>query len=66
MYAATKETNEFNTCSGCGQWFLNEKKKTMDFLVKSNALRSKSGKKWNDIETEDNNIDALQNKLKLM
>ena len=42
------------------------KKKTMDFLVKSNALRSKSRKKWNDIETEDNNIDALQNKLKLM
>ena len=38
----------------------------MDFLVKSNALRSKSCKKWNNIETEDNNIDALQNKLKLM
>ena len=37
----------------------------MDLLVKSNALCSKSRKKWKDIETEDNNIDALQNKLKL-
>ena len=32
----------------------------------SNALRSKSRKKRKEIETEDNNIDSLQKKLKLM
>ena len=31
MYAATKETNEFNTCSGCGQWFSKGKKKQWIF-----------------------------------
>ena len=38
----------------------------MDLLVKSNALRSKSRKKRKKIKTEDNNIDSLQKKLKLM
>ena len=40
MYAATKETNEFNTCSGCGQWFSNEKKSNGFFSeVKCFALK---------------------------
>ena len=38
----------------------------MDLLVKSNALHSKSRKKRKEIETEDNNIDGLQKKLKVM
>ena len=33
--------------------------------MKSNALRSKSRKKRKEIETEGNNIDSLQKKLKL-
>ena len=38
----------------------------MDLLVKSNALHSKSRKKRKEIENEDNNIDGLQKKLKVM
>ena len=34
--------------------------------VKSNVLCSKFRKKWKEFETEDNNIDSLQKKLKLM
>ena len=41
-------------------------KKTGDLLVKSNALSSKSCKKRKEIETEDNNVDGLQKKLKVM
>mgnify|MGYP000356229875 CR=1 FL=1 len=70
MYAATKETNQFETrrltcvVHGCGQWF-SKGKKTNGFVSEIKCFRSKSRKKWKDIETEDNNIDALQNKLKL-
>ena len=36
-----------------------EKKDRVNLLVKSNALRSKSRKKWKQIETEDNNIHSM-------
>ena len=43
-----------------------KKKNRMDLLVKSNALGSKSRKKQKEIEIEDNYVDGLQKKLKLM
>ena len=67
----SKESDQFDTrrpthvlvgVSG----FRREKKNRMDLLVKPNALRSKSCKKRKKIKTEDNNIDSLQKKLKLM
>ena len=54
-----------DTCSSFDHWFRRKKKDRMDLLVKSNALRSKSRKKRKEIENEDN-IDGLQRKLKVM
>ena len=69
----SKETDEFNTqCLThvvvvlSGFLWKTKKQNGMDLLVKSNALRSKSRKKRKKIKTEDNNIDSLQKKLKLM
>ena len=42
------------------------KQKLMDLLVKSNAMRSKSREKRKEIETEEENIDGLQKRLKQM
>ena len=36
------------------------------FFGQSNAMRSKSHEKRKEIENEENNIDGLQKKLKLM
>ena len=42
------------------------RRKEKNGFVKSNILRSKFREKRNEFETEDNNIDSLQKKLKLM
>ena len=71
----SKETNHFDTrclthVLGVVSSF-RKKKKRMDLYVlcvcvKSNVLCSKFRKKWKEFETEDNNINSLQKKLKLM
>ena len=43
-----------------------ETKRKMDLLVKSNAMRSKSGEKRKEIKNEEKNVNGLQKKLKQM
>ena len=62
----SKETDQFNT-----QRLTHVVVLIISFVEKkpadlSNALRSKSRKKRKEIETEDNNIDCLQKRLKVM
>ena len=54
----TKEADELATEA--------ETKHKMDLLVKANAMCSKSREKCQEIENEEENIDGLQKKLKLM
>ena len=68
----SKETNHFDTRCLTHELgvvrvvFVERKKEWICVCVKSNVLHSKFRKKRKEFETEDNNIDSLQKKLKLM
>ena len=66
----SKESDQFDTRRPThvlvGVSGFRREKNRMDLLVKSNAFRSKFRTKRKKIKTEDNNIDSLQKKLKLI